>query len=387
MEILVNGLADHDFIVFEDSFKNTKRLQDAIACSKDCVLLTSGLNLEYGSLFNVSKERQSKNACFDRKEDACETSLTRDRGTDGDIHECKPSDNFFTEEIGKLQGTENVARQLLKDTENAISGVQDTIAATRERKEENLVATRRAFDLLRKAIDNREKQLQQQIEAGAESKYEALKLQKEKLELLGTQVKNHINLVKQMGAKNMEMDQLYSSRVILEQRTKDLIIMKNTSSVEPVRKEQALIELSGVEQLSQEVSNLGHFQFSGSVEHAWKHTIPVDQFSLLTVTIRDVNDKCVAECAQELEAVVKTPTGKEIPTLIKEIGEGRYSVAFVPDMVGEHEVSLMVAGEPVPHSPYRYVHIITCCAPLIGTMNMFASSFNAMSKVFAHNFL
>ena len=358
MEILVNGLADRDFIVFEDSFKNTKRLQDAIACSKDCVSLASGLD---GPLPNVCKKDQ----------------LSHDHGS----HECKPSNNIVAEEI---EGTENLARQLLKDTENSISGVQDTIAATGERKVENIVATRRAFDFLRKALDNREKQLLQQIEAGAESKHEALKLQREKLELLGTQVKNHINLVKQIGEKMMNKDQLYNSRVILERRTKDLIIMKNTSSVEPVRKEQALIELSGVEQLSQDVSNLGHFKFSGSVEHAWKHTIPVDQFSLLTVTIRDVNDKCVAECAQELEAVVKTPTGKEIPTLIKEIGEGRYSVAFVPDTVGEHEVSLMVAGEPVPHSPYRYVHIIMCVYTylLCTTMYVHKYSFNTMSKFF-----
>ena len=365
MDVLVNGMADSDFIVFKDSFKNSKRLQDAIACSKECVALTLDLHLGDVS-FNICKNHPSKDTtwfCFDCRVDACETCLTDHHNG----HECKSSNSVLIEEVEKLQKTENVARQLLEDTENAISGVRDTIATTGERKEENLMATRKEFDLLRRALDNREKQLLQQIETGAHSKHEALKLQKEKLESLGAQVKNHINLVKQIGEKKMKVNSLYSSRLILERRTKDLIMMKNMSSVEPVRKEQALVELLGVEQLSQEVSNLGHFRFNGSVEHAWKHTVPVDQHSLLTVTVRDVNDKAVAKCAQELEATVKSPTGEEIPTTIKEIGDGQYSVAFVPDMVGEHDVSLMVAGEPVPHSPYRYVDMqcMACMLPRV----------------------
>ena len=270
-------------------------------------------------------------------------------------HECGSSESVVKEESERLDKAANNASQLMEDTEIAISGVQETIATTRERKEENLLATRRAFDLLRKALDSREEKLLQRIEAGADNKHKALKLQQEKLELLGTQVKNHMNLVKQTSGKKMTVERLHSSRLILEQRMKDLVMMKNTSSVEPVRKEQALVELLGAEKLCQEISNLGHFQFNGSVEQAWKHTIPVDQCSSLTITVRDVNDERVAKCAEELHATIKSPTGKEIPTVIKEIGEGQYSVAFVPDVVGEHAVSVTVAGEPVPHSPYRYV--------------------------------
>ena len=351
--LVLNGMVDNDFVVFRDSFKNSKRLQDAVACSKDCVALTSDLHLRDISFFSVCKNHPSRDTtwfCLDCRVDACDACLTDHNG-----HECKPSNSVVIEEIQKLQKTENVARQLLEDTEYAISGVQDTIVTTGERKEENLVATRKAFDLLRTALDNREKQLLQQIETGADSKHEVLKLQKEKLELLGTQVKNHVNLVKQISEKKVRVSNLYSSRSILEQRMKDLVMMKNMSSMEPVRKEQALVELLGVEELSQEVSNLGHFRFNGSVENPWKHTVPVDQCSLLTVTMRDVNDNCVAKCAEELEATVESPSGKVIPTMIKETGDGQYSIAFVPDEVGEHAISIMVAGEPVPHSPYRYV--------------------------------
>lgn len=345
-------MADHEFIVFKDSFKNLKRLQEAIVCSKDCIALTSDLE-DLGDLSssNFCKKHPSKNTgwfCRDCKVEACEACLK-----DHHRHECKSLESVITEETEILENTQNVARQLLGDTESAISGVRDTMATTQERKEENLTATRRAFDLLRKALDNREEKLLQQIKTGADNKFKALKLQQEKLELLGTQVKRHINVVKETGERKMKAGKLYNSRLVLQQRTKDLIMMKSTSSVEPVRKEQALVELLGIEQLSQEVSNLGHFRFNGSVEHAWKHTVPVDQYSLLTVTVRDVNDECVAKCAQELEATVKSPTGKEIPTMIKEIGEGQYSVAFVPDVVGEHAVSVTVAGEPIPHSPYR----------------------------------
>ena len=89
--------------------------------------------------------------------------------------------------------------------------------------------------------------------------------------------------------------------------------------------------------------------------------------------MRDVSDECVVECAQDLEAIVKSPTGKEIPTMIKEIGEGRYSVAFVPDVVGEHAVSVMVAGEPVPHSPYKYVTMYRCCTHMYTILQLDAA--------------
>ena len=363
MEVLVNGTSesetdsDHEFIVFEDSFKNLKRLQKAIACSKDCAALTSdGGDLSPSDVCSTHPSKCATWFCRDCRTVSCETCI-QDHISDHMYygHQCKSSEVVVAEEMELLEKTKSDARQLLEDTEIAISGVRDTIATTQERQEENLMATKKAFDLLRKALDDREEKLLQQINAGADNKSEALKQQQEKLELLGIQVKNHINLVKQTSEKKMRMDQLYSSRLVLEQRTKDLIMMKNSSSIEPVRKEQTLVELSGVEKLSQEVAQLGRFRFNGSVEHAWKHTVPVDQYSLLTVTVRDVNDECVVECAQELEATVKSPTGKEIPTMIKEIGEGRYSVAFVPDVVGEHAVSVMVAGEPVPHSPYKYV--------------------------------
>lgn len=341
-----------DFIVFEDSFKNSKRLQDAIVCSKDCVALASDLvDCSFVDACPYHPSEGTTFYCFDCEVEACKTCLKSHH----DGHECKSSESVALGESEKLEKTENITRQLLEDTESAISGVQDTIIATEERKEENLMATKRAFDLLRQALDSREEQLLQQITTGANSKCKALKSQQEKLELLGTQMKNHVNLVKQTAEKKMKVNKLQSSRLILERRTKDLTMMRDTSSVEPVRKEQALVKLLGVEQLCEDVSNLGHFRFNGSVENTWKHTVPVDWCSFLTVTVRDVNDECVAKCVQDLEATVKSPAGKEIPTVIKEIGEGEYSVAFVPDMVGEHIVSLMVAGEPVPHSPYRYV--------------------------------
>lgn len=361
MELVkLNGnVADHDFIVFKDSFKNTKRLQDAITCSQHCVTLSSDMSdSEDFSSTNACPNHPSKDTiatwfCFNCRMEACETCLEDNHSG----HECKSSEDVVIGETERLDKVESIARHLLEDTQSAISRVQNTMVTTRERKEENLLAAKTAFNLLRKAIDEREQQLVQQIDTGANSKYEALKQQQEKLESLGTQVRNHVNLIKQTGQKEMKVDRLYSSRLILEQRTKDLIVMKNASSIEPVRKEQTLVELSEVEHLCQEVSNLGRFQCNGSVEHAWKHTVPVDQSSSLTVTVRNVNDECVAECAQELEATVKSPSGKEIPTVIKEIGEGHYSVAFVPDTVGEHVVSLSVAGEPVPHSPYRYVNM------------------------------
>jgi len=242
------------------------------------------------------------------------------------------------------------ANNLLKEIERGIAGIQSTGLNTQEKKEENLQITKEAFSLLRKALNDRERHLLHQINAGAERKSGALNAQQQKLIFLESQVRNHLNLVNQAAVGKMSVD---NCSVILEQRMKDLVTLKNSTTVEPIRKEQPLVYLSGVQQLCEAVSKFGVLPYNGCVEHAWEHTVPVNRCVSLTITVRDVSDECVSVKMEEFEVKVFSHTDKEVPTVIKDIGEGKYTISFVPEIVGSYDISILVAGQPVPQSPYR----------------------------------
>ena len=310
-----------DFDVFRECFKNPKYLEAAISCSNDCAALMSELE-------SVSPG-----------------------------HNCVPAAEDLNQETASLEKITVTANNLLEEIQLAITGVQSTKLNAQERKETNLQTTKEAFSLLRKALDDREHKLLQKINAGAERKENALNAQQQKLTYLGAQVRNHLYLVNQTAVSKLGADRLNNSTVLLEHRMKDLITMKNGTAIEPVRREQALVNISGVQQLCQDVSKLGNLCFNGSVEHVWEHTVPADRRASLTITVRDVGDDCVSVKVEELEAKILSPTGKEIPAVITDIGSGQYTVSFVPEVAGEHDIAVLVAGEPVPQSPYRLVNI------------------------------
>ena len=333
-----------------ECFENPAYLQAAISCSNDCAALMSELE-SASPLPNICPVhfQETTRFCGDCRVVACnECTNEQHHG-----HNCKTSAEVSYEETANLGKIAMTANNLLKEIENSITGVQSTKLNAQERKEENLQTTKEAFFLLRKALDDRERHLLQQINVGAERKDNALNVQQEKLSLLGAQVRNHLNLVNQAAVSKLRVDRLYNSTVILQQRMKDLVAMKNVTTVEPVRKEQALVKFSGVQQLCQDVSNFGYLPFNGSVEYVWEHTVPVDRCASLTITVRDVSDACVSVKVDELEAKVCSPTDNEVLAVIKDIGRGQYNVSFVPETIGNHDISILVAGEPVPQSPYR----------------------------------
>ena len=261
--------------------------------------------------------------------------------------------DVLNEETATLEKISMKTNNLLQEIERGIAGIQSTGLNIQEKKEENLRITKEAFSLLRKALNDREHHLLHQINAGAERKSSALNAQQQKLIFLESQVRNHLNLVNQAAVGKMREDKLHNCTVILEQRMKDLVTMKNSTTVEPIRKEQALVHLSGVQQLCEAVSKFGILPYNGCVEHAWEHTVPVDRCATLTITVRDVSDECVPVKVEEFEVKVFSHTDKEVPAVIKDIGGGKYTISFVPEIVGSYDISILVAGQPVPQSPYR----------------------------------
>ncbi len=69
-----------------------------------------------------------------------------------------------------------------------------------------------------------------------------------------------------------------------------------------------------------------------------------DDYYYLKVIEGDVND---------LQAVIRSPSGHEEPCLLKKLSNGSLGISFTPREVGEHIVSVHRDGKHIKNSPFR----------------------------------
>jgi len=74
----------------------------------------------------------------------------------------------------------------------------------------------------------------------------------------------------------------------------------------------------------------------------------------LEVVLRDKNDDPLTE----RDLVVKINcNGEDIttPNEIKEVNDGIYQISFIPNRCGDHMISVLLNGDHILNSPYKYV--------------------------------
>ena len=110
--------------------------------------------------------------CMHCGEDMCrECTTTKHRG-----HEHTASSDKIHEEVERLgEGADNMV-DLLEEMKQAIFRVKEMRQRVRNRKDDNINATREVFATLHKAIDEREQQTIADIKNGAESTEKALEV-------------------------------------------------------------------------------------------------------------------------------------------------------------------------------------------------------------------
>ena len=74
------------------------------------------------------------------------------------------------------------------------------------------------------------------------------------------------------------------------------------------------------------------------------------------ITTKDSSEKLSCEEDDQIMVKVETPSGKELTNEIDHEKDGKYSVSYTPDCVGQHDVIIEVNGQPLPGSPWP-VHV------------------------------
>ena len=133
-------------------------------------------------------------------------------------------------------------QQLIDEVEGAINGVKSKRQDVKNRKEENFHRLDDAFHTLHAALDERKRQLQQQITQDTEGKDKGLTVQEDELCFLLSQLKSCWSFIDDKLQRGVSKDVLAMKKSILERRDK-LKEMKSNTNLNPTVCEQEKITL------------------------------------------------------------------------------------------------------------------------------------------------
>ncbi|XP_065902733.1 E3 ubiquitin-protein ligase TRIM71-like isoform X2 [Dysidea avara] len=243
-------------------------------------------------------------------------------------------------------------QQLIDEVEGAINGVKSKRQDVKNRKEENLHRLDDAFNTLHTALDERKRQLQQQITQDTEGKDNGLGVQEDEMCFLLSQLKSCWSFINDKLQRGVSKDVLAMKRSMLERRDK-LKEMESKTKLNPVSQEHSLINVKGTEKIIHQIRLFCNVQECCTVVDL-KDIVPIGKKNCFTLQLKDFlgNDICNSK---ELDILVQYDNKDRVTEVatIREIGSGSYEASYVRKFGGSHTVSVQVGGEPVPGSPFK----------------------------------
>jgi len=161
------------FQVLAEHFDEPEQLQDAIICSEECA-----------TLFKNSSTRLPGDCCSDHQQGQldvfcreCETELCNDCVSHShSTHQCADIATVTGEEALKLRKATDHVMGLLEEMREVVSVVKEMTQRVKIRKERSMERTREVFNVLRKAVDEREEQVIADIKKRADKRENVLKV-------------------------------------------------------------------------------------------------------------------------------------------------------------------------------------------------------------------
>ncbi|XP_065902828.1 E3 ubiquitin-protein ligase TRIM71-like [Dysidea avara] len=250
-------------------------------------------------------------------------------------------------------------QQLIDEVEGAINGVKSKRQDVKNRKEENFHRLDDAFHTLHAALDERKRQLQQQITQDTEGKVKGLTVQEDELCFLLSQLKSCWSFIDDKLQRGVSKDVLAMKRSMLERRNK-LKEMKTNANLNPVVDEQEKIQFYGSHQVKKRFSRLGTFtpiDTQKCTVKDMKNMFPFKKNGATTFSIKvnDSNGQGVPNVADFITVEVHyrgKPHITELAT-IKDTGNDHYEVSYTPRVGGVHTLSVLVGDESIPGSPFK----------------------------------
>ena len=250
-------------------------------------------------------------------------------------------------------------QQLIDEVEGAINGVKSKRQDVKNRKEENFHRLDDAFCTLHAAVDERKRQLQQQIIQDTKGKDKSLAVQEDELCFLLSQLKSCWSFIDDKLQRGISKDVLAMKKSMLERRNK-LKEMKSNTNLNPTVCEQEKIQFYGSHQVKKWLSCLGMFtpiDIQKCTVSDMKCTFPFKKNCITTFSAKaiDSHGQRVPNVTDCMKVEVHYSGKSHLTELatIKDTGRGHYEVSYTPRVCGIHTLSVLVAGEPIPGSPFK----------------------------------
>ena len=167
----------------------------------------------------------------------------------------KHKDHDFDVISDVIEGEKNVLResligiqQLVDEVENAVTRVQGRRKDVKNKEAENLCNLEDAFNVLHAALDNRKKQLRENVTKDSKAKDKGLQVQEDELCFLLSQLKSCHSFIDDKVQRGVNQDVLAMKRSMLERRNK-LGELKFKTRLSPVVKFPLAITLKDMDEM------------------------------------------------------------------------------------------------------------------------------------------
>ena len=290
--------------------------------------------------------------CQQKTELACEQCISSKHTSHQYV---KIDDTFVSNEKKILENMLPGVQQQIKELETAADEVERESVNVNKAKAENLRKLDEMFDSIQTTLNQRKKQLQNNISYDANQRDKSLQDQRNKLISLLHQLRRCNDFTDDKLQQGVKED-IVSMRATILERGAHLKAEKSKVIVKPSAEQQTEINFYSLADIKNSLLQLGTFvsPINCAVRNL-KQKIPVNTPSTFSVLLKDTNERALSGISDQLHVKIQyynmarsTTTTDEV----KELRDGCYEVSYTPKIGGDHTVSVQAGGVPLLGSPF-----------------------------------
>ena len=246
-------------------------------------------------------------------------------------------------------------QQLIDEVEGAVNDMKSKRQTMKNGKEENLRRLDDTFRTLHAALDERKRQLQQQITQDADGKDKGLAMHEDELCFLLSQLKSCWSFIDDKLQRGVSKDVLSMKRSMLQRRD-TLKEMRDKTNLKPITQQHFPIIPGNMDMMIHQFHQFGSFcDPRKCVVTDLKSLAPIGKRNSFRITLKD-NLGIDIHNAREIDVHVQVkydqkPWLTEVAA-IRATSASTYEGSYICKDSASHAVYVLVGGQQIPGSPF-----------------------------------
>ena len=245
--------------------------------------------------------------------------------------------------------------KILTSTKNAISGVEEMQAKALSHNDQHVTEINETFQAITDMVNKHKNALLEKINQTTKDTLSSLQKQQDDLTVLKRNTEECHDFTSNTLHSGTNSEVMSAKKQMLE-RMKHLKELHNGSQLYPVSKPTKTI-CYRLDKINMEIEQVAIFV---DLQQCSIENVPaevyVDEMATLNVVLKDTKSQPICKATNILTSGVTTAANDEVASSVKELGNGKYSVSFIPVAPVEHVVGIQINGIDVSKSMR-----IPCC--------------------------